>query len=504
MSIRCSISGEVPQEPVVSQVSGNIFEKRLVIKFIEENGVDPINGEKLTKEQLIDLKINDSETVSTPRNLNMTSIPTILKILQEEWDACMLNTFNLRKQLKKARQELSHSLYQHDASCRVIARLSNELNAAREALSTLQPQYTIDGGEGMETEGDDRMEISTETFPGIDEELKEKLKEVHDELSQNRKKQSKNIPKELTTVSEIKNFKEIASLSGFHSTSNPGITCLDISGDLSLTGGTDKTAILFNIKNETIEQTFKGHNKKVTQTIIMPDNTTFITSSLDSTVRLWNKNDENSTMIIKKHTDGVTDISLHPTKQHLLSVSNDSTWAFTDINVGKTLVKCSQGSDTSIRLACGQFHPDGVLLATGGTDSIINIWDIRSQEKASELPGHAGCIRTVNFSENGYLLGSGADDGVVNLWDLRKLKLRDSIEVNNGDTPINHLIFDNTGTYLAIASSDVHILTVKPWNIISKFDNHSSTVTAVKFGELAKNIYSVGMDRNLKIYEIKC
>lgn len=53
MSIRCSISGEVPQEPVVSQVSGNIFEKRLVIKFIEENGVDPINGEKLTKEQVI-------------------------------------------------------------------------------------------------------------------------------------------------------------------------------------------------------------------------------------------------------------------------------------------------------------------------------------------------------------------------------------------------------------------------------------------------------------------
>lgn len=50
------VSNEVPEQPVISAVSGYVFEKRLIIKYIGENGTDPMNNQPLAAEQLIDVK----------------------------------------------------------------------------------------------------------------------------------------------------------------------------------------------------------------------------------------------------------------------------------------------------------------------------------------------------------------------------------------------------------------------------------------------------------------
>lgn len=50
------VSNEVPEVPVVSPSSGAVFEKRIIEKYIIENGVDPISGKDLRVEDLIEIK----------------------------------------------------------------------------------------------------------------------------------------------------------------------------------------------------------------------------------------------------------------------------------------------------------------------------------------------------------------------------------------------------------------------------------------------------------------
>ena len=50
------VSGEVPEHAVLSPVSKHVFEKRLIEKHISENGTDPITGDSLTEDELIDIK----------------------------------------------------------------------------------------------------------------------------------------------------------------------------------------------------------------------------------------------------------------------------------------------------------------------------------------------------------------------------------------------------------------------------------------------------------------
>lgn len=135
---------------------GNVFEKRLIENYIVENGKDPVTNEDLALEDLVELK---SPRIVRPRPPTLTSIPSLLSVFQNEWDALALETYTLQQNLKQARQELSTALYQHDAAIRVIARLTQERDEARDALSRVVVNgNATSNGEAMQL---DSQELSS-------------------------------------------------------------------------------------------------------------------------------------------------------------------------------------------------------------------------------------------------------------------------------------------------------------------------------------------------------
>ena len=55
----CAISGEPPQDPVFSSKSGHVYERRLILKYITDNGTDPITGEKSDESDLVTVKASE-------------------------------------------------------------------------------------------------------------------------------------------------------------------------------------------------------------------------------------------------------------------------------------------------------------------------------------------------------------------------------------------------------------------------------------------------------------
>ena len=62
------------------------------------------------------------------------------------------------------------------------------------------------------------------------------------------------------------------------------------------------------------------------------------------------------------------------------------------------------------------FTPDGKLLASGGADNLVKLWEVESGRCQHSLAGHTDHVRTVAWGPDGRTLASGSFDTTIRLW----------------------------------------------------------------------------------------
>jgi hypothetical protein len=282
---RPTVSGEIPQEPVVSRKTGHLFEKRLIEKHLASSSTCPVTGGDLSVEDLVPLQ--SSRTVQ-PRDVTATSIPGILSLFQKEWDAVMLESFTLKQNIQTLRQELSQALYQHDAACRVIARLVKERDQAIAAYQDVQQRGGSTGASAGAASG--AVTAAGAAAPdgkSVPPHLLQAILAKAEELRPARK--SRTAPATLATKAQVATLK-LSSAHTPHSASKPGITCVDVHStqdNVVATGGVDKAIKVFDSVSKKVSATINGHSKKITTLAWHPTQAVLFSGSEDATVRVW-------------------------------------------------------------------------------------------------------------------------------------------------------------------------------------------------------------------------
>jgi serine/threonine protein kinase/WD40 repeat protein len=112
--------------------------------------------------------------------------------------------------------------------------------------------------------------------------------------------------------------------------------------------------------------------------------------------------------------DRACTMDFHPDGRRLaVGYYQSSVVSIYNVDDGEQMADLPMGGSRGTTVA---WHPDGNLLATGGSDPRIQIWDVKARRKVAVLEGHAQRVTTLNFHSDGNLLTSGSWDGVVRLW----------------------------------------------------------------------------------------
>jgi WD40 repeat protein/predicted Ser/Thr protein kinase len=195
------------------------------------------------------------------------------------------------------------------------------------------------------------------------------------------------------------------------------------------TGGSDKTAKVWDVGAHTLLTTLTGHKDAVTLVGFHAGNSSLvtITAGKDRTVSVWNLATGSHRDFTASFFSGYNFVALSADGRTLAG-----SWAGSapgrlklwDVAQGKE--RASFGIGYSV-LA---FSPDGKTLAQGQEDlnsQPIALWDVASGPVRSTLRTSFGDIACLAFSPDGATLASAGTDGALKLWNVARRSQRRSL-----------------------------------------------------------------------------
>lgn len=153
-------------------------------------------------------------------------------------------------------------------------------------------------------------------------------------------------------------------------------------------------------------------------------NNWFVTGATDATIKVWDLASLDCKAIITGHVMAIRLLAISKRFPYLFSGSEDKEVKCFDLERSNSPLGCEirnyhghQGGIYSMAL-----HPELDILFTGGRDTTVRAWDIRSRLEIMTLTGHRNDVTSIIANESDPQVISSSMDGTIRVWDIRNQK----------------------------------------------------------------------------------
>ncbi|MCL1470115.1 WD40 repeat domain-containing protein [Argonema antarcticum] len=281
-------------------------------------------------------------------------------------------------------------------------------------------------------------------------------------------------------------------------------------GKWIISGSSDKTIKIWNLKTGAEIFTLIGHTDKVTSIALTSDGKRLISGSDDCTIKVWDLGNQKELFTLQGHTESINIVTVAPNEIYFVSGSKDKTLKVWALETGEELCTLIGHTDSILSAAVS---PDGSEVWTGSKDQTLNVWMLGTEEPLSYFRGRS--VPYISFTSDGKqrIVQIGEAQGDINfyIWDLEKSGSPRILSELCYEEELNNVIFTTNPKQVFHSSfSDQFGANIVAWSweeeteeILFSFTTHTSYITSLAISPDNKWIISGSVDKTIKVWNLE-